>query len=562
VYLETLFKMRFAIYSLLAFGLSCSASAASLHEEIDSYVEAGFSRFEVAPAQRCDDDEFVRRIYLDFTGKIPDARTASRFIANTNPEKRASLIQQLLDSNAFAERMAVVFDVMLMERRADKYVTTPEWRAYLAKSFAENKPLDVLAREILVGGSVEDELRPAGKFYLDRAVDKDALVRDTGRLFLGMDLQCAQCHDHPTIDDWKHQHYFGLSVFFAGSKIYKRPDGKIALQENLIPDVEFVSVFKPDITNKTGPQVPFGKTLTIPPFEKGEEFVEKPSKTVPAVLKFGLRDLLANELPTSQTPAFSRNLANRLWGIMLGRGIVHPYDMDHSENPPSHPELLDFLSLQLQELKFDTKTFLKEIALSETYQRSSAAPVGVDPNSIPPESFAMAILKGLSPEQLFESLLASTQSDDVFASQIEASLREDGEKYEELSADGEKMEVARTDQRTKRIAEFVGTFASTPGRPEGEFQASLPQALFLANYNAVVEWLEPRDGNLAEQLLGRDEPRSVAEDAYLAILSRYPTEEEIALATEHFEARGQKRPAAVTELIWSLIASAEFRLNH
>ena len=90
----------------------------------------------------------------------------------------------------------------------------------------------------------EDDIRPAGKFYLDRAIDKDALVRDTGRLFLGMDLQCAQCHDHPTIDDWKHQHYFGLSVFFAGSQRFRRPDGKFALQEILVPTVEFALGFQ------------------------------------------------------------------------------------------------------------------------------------------------------------------------------------------------------------------------------------------------------------------------------------------------------------------------------
>lgn len=558
--------MRYAAQTVLTLALAASGSAATLHEQIDSRIEAGFARWNVSAAGRSDDAEFVRRIHLDLTGKVPGARTASRFIADPDPDpdpkKRAKLIEQLLEGDSFPIHMATVFDVMLMERRPDNHVTTPEWRGYLAKSFAENKPLDVLAREILQGGAVEDELRPAGKFYLDRGVDKDALVRDTARLFLGMDLQCAQCHDHPTVDDWKHQHYFGLSVFFGGSKIYKRPDGKIALQENLIPEVEFVSVFKPDITHKTGPQIPFGQPLTVPTFEKGQEFVAPPTKDVPAVLKFGLRDLLANELAATRTPAFSRNLANRIWGLMFGRGIVHPYDMDHSENPPSHPELLDLLSQQLLELKFDTKAFLRELALSDAYQRSSAAPAGVDPDSLPPESFAVANLKGLSPEQLFDSLLAVTRSEAIFQAQIDEALREDEQNYEELSTDGEKMAEARTDERTKRVEEFVAVYAGTPGSPDGEFQASLPQALFLANHENLVEWLEPGNGNLAEQLLARDEPQSVAEDAYLAILSRFPTEEEVAMAIEHFEARGNERPAAVMELLWALVASSEFRLNH
>ena len=554
--------MQTMLHALIVLGLVATAFAAPLHEQIDSQIEAGFAQWNVAAADRCDDAEFVRRIHLDFTGKIPEARIASRFISSADPDKRAKLIQQLLDSEAFADRMAVAFDVMLMERRADSRVDTSEWRAYLKKSFAENKPLDVLAREILKGGGFDDDLRPAGKFYMDRAIDKDALVRDTGRLFLGMDLQCAQCHDHPTIDDWTHQHYYGLNAFFGGSKLFKRADGKFALQESISTEVEFVSVFEPDVTNKTGPQIPFGKPLEIPTFEKGEEVVEKPSKEVPSVLKFGLRDLLAKELTSAQTPAFSRNLANRLWGMMNGRGIVHPYDMDHSDNPPSHPELLDLLSQQLLTMKFDTKAFLRELALSETYQRSSVAPSGVNPNEVPPESFAIANLKGLSPEQLFTSLLTATASGTILESQVEAKLREEADDFAELAADGEKMAKAMTDQRAARVKEFVSAFAGTPGSAEGEFQASLPQALFLANHGSLIEWLEPKDGNLAEQLLARDEPRSVTEDAYLAIFSRPPSDDEISVALEHFEARGNDRPKAVTELIWSLVASAEFRLNH
>ena len=554
---------------LVSVSLAAGASPDSLHRQVDARIEAKFASFEIDPAtavaEKSSDAEFVRRIYLDLTGSIPDARTASRFQLDRDPDKRTKLIDQLLVSDEFPAHMAAVFDVMLMERRADSRVTTGEWRTYLQKSFAADKPLDQLAREILGGGSATDDtLLPAAKFYLDRAVDKDALVRDTGRLFLGMDLQCAQCHDHPTIDDWKHQHYFGLSVFFGGSKQFKRADGKFVLQEAYVPSAEFASVFEPDITHSTGPQIPFGKALMVPTFEEGEEYVDKDwkkKKLIPE-LKFSLRDLLAKEITTDSSPTFARNFANRLWGMMMGRGLVHPYDMDHSENPPSHPELLDVLGRSLAEMKYDTRSFLRELALSGTYQRSSGAPLGVDPDTVPPESFAIANMKGLSPEQLFASLLTATSSDEVFQHQIESLLRQDAETYEELMADGEKMAKARTGERTRRVTEFVGTFASTAGRPEGEFQASLPQALFLANHDALVEWLEPKSGNLANWLLARDDPHLIAEDAYLAILSRAPNADEIAAVTAHLEARGDDRPAAVTELLWSLVASAEFRLNH
>jgi hypothetical protein len=171
-------------------------------------------------------------------------------------------------------------------------------------------------------------------------------------------------------------------------------------------------------------------------------------------------------------------------------------------------------------------------------------------------------MKGLSPEQFFYSLLTATRSEAIFEEQIESLLREDAETYEELMADGEKIAQARIGERGRRVAEFIGAFSSTPGRPEGEFQATLPQALFLANHEALFEWLEPKNGNLAEWLLIRDDPQLVTEEAYLAILSRLPTAEEVALTKQLFESRGDKRIAALTEFLWSLVASAEFRLNH
>lgn len=562
-----LFRMKLSPIAFVFVSLSFPLliSAASLHEKIDQQIAEAAPKWKVDQMPGISSDaEFVRRVYLDFTGDIPSAQVASRFIRNSDPDKRAKLIDELLASDEFVRRMAVVFDVMLMERRADSRVTTDEWRAYLESSIGENRPLDSLAAEILAGGGIEEHDRPAAKFYLDRAIDKDALVRDTGRLFLGMDLQCAQCHDHPTIDDWKHEHYFGLNAFFAGIQQGKLESGKFAVQEIFAPDVEFVSVFEPDVTRTTGPRIPFGNELERPSFPEGEEYVDKEwkKKRQRPELKFSTRQLLAKELTGPQTDAFSRNLANRIWGILMGRGIVHPYDMDHSDNPPSHPELLDLLSTELRTMKFDLRAFMRELALSETYQRSSEAPAGVDPNSIPPESFALANAKGLSPEQLFASLLTATGSEPVLQSQLAAAVKEDADDFAELEEDEEKMSEAIKGQRKKRVAEFVSAFASTPGRPEGDFQASLPQALFLANHEGLVEWLEPRDENLASWLLARDEPGVVSEAAYLAILTRLPTNEEVALTEQHFQARAYDRPRAVTELIWSLVASAEFRLNH
>jgi hypothetical protein len=531
--------------------------AAPLHELIDAHIRAACEgKSPVAPF--ASDAEFVRRAYLDLNGVIPEAAAALDFIESSEPEKRAKLVEALVSGDAFAKWMAVVFDVMLMERRPDNHVSTSQWRVYLADSFAGNKPLDVLVREILSADGTDPVLRPAAKFYLDRNVERDTLVRDIGRLLLGADLQCAQCHDHPTIGDFRHEHYHGLAVFVAGSSVFREPDGRTVLQEAPLREVSFASVFSPDAPRTTGPRLMEGAVMDVPEFGEEEAYLEKPSANARAVPKFSLRALLAETLPRSDE--FTRNMANRLWAMMMGRGLVHPLDMHHAENAPALPELLDLVSARLASAKFNVREFLRELALSETYQRSSTVPEGTSPDAIPAESFAVANMKALGPEQLFDSLLRATGSGAVFEKQIESALAEDAASYEALKAEPAKLEAARAQKRDERLNEFIALYGALPGTSEGEFQASLPQALFFANSDALGGWIQPGEGNLTERI-ATGEPDKIAAEAYLSVLSRLPSEEEIQSVREHLAARGD-RPAAVVELVWSLLASAEFRLNH
>lgn len=553
---------------LIALQLLATTSRADdvpLHQLIDQYIDARLAEQNVKAAEPASDAEFLRRVYLDLTGTIPTAAEARAFIASKDSAKREKLIDQLLATDDYARHMATVFDVTLMERRPDKYVTTPEWREYLTQSFKDNKPLNVLVAEILGADGVDEKLRPAAKFYLDRAVAKDVLVRDIGRLFLGIDLQCAQCHDHPDIDDYLHQHYHGLSVFVAGSKTFRQPDGKFVLQEVVMREVEFASVFEPDNTRKTGPRL-LDALMEIPEFTEGEEYVEKPSRTVRSVPKFSLRKLLADRLPTDETPEFARNMANRLWAMMMGRGIVHPLDMHHSDNPPSHPELLQALSQRLSVSRYDTRAFVRAIALSNAWQRSSLLPVDIEPDQIPEDSFAVATMKGLSPEQLFGCILSATQAEAILEQQIDESLKADeAEATGDADAEPpteEEIAEARRKKRAERVAQFVSVFGSVPGQPEGEFSSSLPQALFLANSETVSAWVPAASDNLTARLLTLEDESQIADELYLSVLSRFPEEEERSIVKEHFEAGKADRPRATAALVWSLLASAEFRLNH
>jgi hypothetical protein len=300
-------------------------------------------------------------------------------------------------------------------------------------------------------------------------------------------------------------------------------------------------------------------------FPEGEEYVEKPSRTVRSVPKFSLRTLLSERLPTAETPEFSRNMANRLWAIMMGRGIVHPLDMHHAANPPSHPKLLEALAGQLVAKNYDIKAFLRELTLSAAYQRSSLLPDGVDSEKIPADSFAVATMKGLSPEQLFASLLAATDASAILEKQIDEALLEEAAPKDEgaaTEADAEKVVETRRKKRAERIAEFVTVFGNVPGQPAEEFSASLPQALFLANSETVSGWVPAKSGNLAERLLAMKDSKQLADELFLSVLSRFPIEEERQIVAEHLDASGEDRGNAIVALVWAQLASAEFRLNH
>ena len=260
-------------------------------------------------------------------------------------------------------------------------------------------------------------------------------------------------------------------------------------------------------------------------------------------------------------------MANRLWAMMMGRGIVHPLDMHHSANPPSHPELLSALGQNLAASKYDIKSFLRGVCLSNTYQRSSLIPNKAIAEQLPADSFAVANMKGLSPEQLFESLLVSTQARALLEKQIDDAIAEESAATTEANAEAEKSDDDKTKEernkhRSAKVAEFVTVFGSVPGQPEGEFAASLPQALFLANSETVSDWVPAGSGNLTERLVEMDDPAAIAEELFLSVLSRIPEAEETQLVMEQLGSSDADRPKTVAALVWSLLASAEFRLNH
>ena len=362
----------FVVTLLFAF-CTAAADVLPLHARIDRHVAAG----QVGPlAVQASDGEFIRRLHLDLTGRIPSSAEARDFIDNKSAPKRLEAINALLASPEYARHMAAVFDVMLMERRADKYVKTPAWRGYLRDAFAANKPWDTLAAEIIsTDGNLTGVPHAAAKFILDREAEPNLVTRDLARKFFGMDLQCAQCHDHPNIDDYYQRDYYGIYAFVSRSFVF-RPDAKrpALLAERASGEARFKSVFT-DVSGGMRPRVPAGFEISELIFAPGEEWRVAPNpknKKGRGIPKYSRRAQLAKHAAAS--PYFRRNIANRLWGHMMGRALVEPRDGLHTANPAAHPELLGILAEDFAAMKFDVRAFLRELASSQTYQRQLDLP--------------------------------------------------------------------------------------------------------------------------------------------------------------------------------------------
>lgn len=322
----------------------------------------------------CSDAEFLRRVSLDLNGMPPTADEARAFITDTDPSKREKLVDRLLASPLYARHLAATLDVMLMERRPNTHVSQDQWMTWLVKSVRENKPWNVLARELMVAdGEMENaDSRAAARFILDRGVEPNIVARDMGRFFFGRDMQCAQCHDSPLVADFLQKDYQGLlaitSATYAVTKKVSDKDVTV-LGERSGSDLTFESVFSKGNMHRTGARLPGSTTLVEQFLAPGEDYVTAPADGVRAVPKISRRSLLAEQATNGSNRTFNENAANRLWSFLFGRGLVHPLDMMHPDNPAVSPELLQQLGQQFASSGFNMKNFLREIALSQTYQR-------------------------------------------------------------------------------------------------------------------------------------------------------------------------------------------------
>ncbi|QDU95931.1 DUF1549 domain-containing protein [Lignipirellula cremea] len=520
----------FSIVVLLTACLGVSpASAQPLHTRIDASIAAQ-ANGPLGPASS--DAEFVRRVYLDLSGVIPTAADAQAFLADKDPQKRVKLIDRLLAAPEFGRRMEEALTSMLLERRKETTVADADWSVYLSTSFNQGKPWDQLVRELLFADD-EPALLPARKFFLAAGrKDPHQRTQDVSRIFLGRDITCAQCHDHPVVSHYYQADYYGLYSY-----LQEKPEQA----KN-----EFESVFVPG-KHSTFPRLPDAEEVEIPTFTKEQK--EEAQSYRP-------RLLLSRDLPTAENSLFVQNSVNRFWFMMMGRGLVHPLDMLHPDNPPSHPQVLDALAQEFVAHKFDVKHIIREIALTQAYQRTGVLPSGSD-EPVPVDSYRVALAKPLSPEMMAWSVMRATGN--LKAMQAANLPADDAYNYYDYLN-------GRIDAPPKTIPDvhklFIGVFGNSPGEAEVEFSASMSHSLFLMNERLMLNWLEPQPGNLVDTLGKQKETDALLDTLYLHVLTRQPTDAERSRMAEHLEQNPKRRTAALGELVWALITSTEFRLNH
>ena len=535
-------------------------SAADLARHIDAAIDVRLAAEKVRPSPPADDAEFLRRAYLDLTGRVPPADRAAAFLDDRAPDKRAKLVDELLAGTAYGRHQADVWQSLLLRHDSDnRFVQFAPMSAWLEEAFNWNKPWDRTVREILTASGTQEE-NPAVTYFLT-ARTPDKVTDNVARLFLGVQLQCAQCHNHP-FTGWKQTEYWGMAAFFTRMRTEGNP--RPAAQKNGMP----LSVHEGG--KGRPPRLPESAKVVTATFLGGGKPPES-GKDAP------LRPALADWLTSPKNPYFSRAMVNRTWAQLFGRGLVNPVDDMHDGNPASHPQLLADLADQFAANDFDVKYLVRAVCNSRTYQRSSKPAAGNA--GAAPELYARRAVKVLTPGELFDSLTLVLGEP---ARPIPDPRNFRGGKFTPPAAKGKPgaaRPAAPTPAKGGKPAADKPAATAAPARPfapnfrelfvaffrgeDGgeadptEYQAGVPQVLRLMNGPQI-------NGGAARnvQVQSAHTPAQAAEALYLAALSRRPTPREVQRVAAYVRTQAGDPHRAYADVLWALINSSEFTLNH
>lgn len=484
---------------------------------IDQLVFARLEKIGVQPANTCSDSVFVRRAFLDVIGAIPSAEEAKAFIESEHPDKRAALIETLLQRNEFADYWAMKWCDLLRVKAEFPINLWPNavqaYHRWILTSIRQNKPFDAFARELLTA-SGSNFREPPVNFYR-------AMQNRTPR---GIAEMVALTFMGARTDQWPATKVDGMAAFFA--RVSYKPTGEWK------EEVVFDDASKARTNSASRAIFPDGTVIDLAPDQDP-------------------REVFTDWLVRPENKWFARNIANRVWSWLIGRGIIHEPDDTRADNPPANPELLAYLERQLIESRYDLKHLYRIILNSQTYQLSS---IPKTPTPLAASNFAHYQLRRLEAETLIDAINDATWSGDRYSSPIP-----------------EPFTFLPDDMRAVGIPDgsITSPFLEMFGRPprdtglemERNNEPSAKQRLHLFNSSHVQRKIET-SSTLKETALSQQSTREIFTQFYLTILSRFPTASELKAIEAYSELDEIGRRELATDVAWALINSVEFTHRH
>jgi hypothetical protein len=487
---------------------------------VDRHALAKWKKLGLAPSDLCTESEFIRRVYLDLCGKLPSPAEVRTFLVDKRPDRRAKLIDRCLDDRDYAAYWALRWGSILRNSQlAGSEAAAYAFHNWLRDMIARNRPYDELVRGV-VAAAGEWQDAPAINWYWQMRDDQlHQPVADTAQVFLGLRLQCAKCHHHP-YERWSQDDYYGLAGFFArlGRKGFGEPPPYYSARTLTTGERD------PRTGQPLEPKLLDGPVLKVPPEEDP-------------------RHKLVDWMARPDNPFFARALVNRVWGHLLGRGLVDPVDDMRETNPPSNPELLDALAKDFIESKFDVKHLLRTICNSRTYQLSATPN---EHNIDDRQNHARYYGKRLIAEVLLDAV------DSVCGTKT---------RFSRMSKNARAVDLPHEGFGSYFLDVFDRPPRSSPCECARSGGASLPAVLHLANSPEIEDKIANGDGRVAKLVKEKASADAAIEELYLAAVARHPTDTEKKKSLAHVAKSASVR-SGLEDVVWALLNSREFLFNH
>jgi len=484
---------------------------------IDTLVDAKLLKVRLPASGLCSDEEFVRRVTIDVTGLLPTEAETAAFLASTDPNKRAALVDSLLGRKEFSEIWAMKWADLLMIKSNNQvsYKAAYLYYNWLINKIASNTPIDQIVRDLLTatGGTFQS---PQTNFY-QVELDRLKLSENVAQVFMGIRTQCAQCHNHP-FDRWTMDDYYGFAAFF--SQVGRKTS----------EDYRQTLVF-----NGGGGEVnhPVGGAVVKPKFLGGGPAATDGKDR---------RVVLADWMTSNENPFFAKSVANRIWAHFTGVGIVDPIDDFRASNPPSNPELLDALAGKLIEYKYDVKQLVRDICNSQTYQRTTTP---VEGNEDDGRNYSHATVRRVPAENLLDCISQVTETK---------------EKFRGLPIGARAVQIADGSTSNYFLNTFGRSARTTVCAAEATTDPSLSQALHLINGGAVSGKIN--QGQMLQNWKKEGlTPEAIIERIYLRCLSRKPSDAERARLMQLIS-ESANPDQGLHDAFWAVLNSREFIFNH